>query len=43
MRRTKAKLHTIKILLHSDASAMIVDKDILYEHHKILRDKKYKW
>ena len=33
---------TIKILLDSGASASIVYKDLLYERHKILKDKKDK-
>ena len=31
-----SKVCTIKILLDSTASASIVRKDVLYEHHKIL-------
>ena len=38
-----SKVHTIKILLESEASASIVRKDMLYERHKTLRDKKNKW
>ena len=37
------KEHTIKILLDSSASASIVGKDVLYERHRILKDKKNKW
>ena len=33
-----SKVHTIKILLDSGASASIVRKDALYERHKILKD-----
>ena len=38
-----SKVCPIKILLDSDVSASIVRKDILYERHKILKDKKNKW
>ena len=33
----------IKVLLDSNASALIVRKDVLHERYKILRDKKNKW
>ena len=33
---------TIKILLDSGVSALIVRKDVLYKHHKILKDRKNK-
>ena len=39
----KSKVHAIKILFDSGASASKAHKDILYKHHKILIDKKYKW
>ena len=32
------KVHTIKILLHSNASASILRKDVLYKRHKSLKD-----
>ena len=35
-----SKVHTIRILLDSGASASIVRKDILYKRLKILKDKK---
>ena len=35
-----SKVCTIKILLDSGASASIVHQDILYERHRILKDKK---
>ena len=38
-----SKVPTIKILLDSGASALIVRKDLLYERHKILKDKKNIW
>ena len=38
-----SKVCTIKILLDSHASASIVNKDVLYKRHKILRDKRNKW
>ena len=38
-----SKVPTIKILLNSGAGVSIVRKDILYERHKILKDKKNKW
>ena len=38
-----SKVHTIKILSDSGASALIVRKDVLYERHRILKDKKNKW
>ena len=38
-----SKVHTIKILLDSGASASIVRKDVLYERHRIHKDKKNKW
>ena len=37
------KVRTIKILLDSSASASIIHKDVLYERHNILKDKKNKW
>ena len=37
------KVHTIKKLLDSSASASIVHKDTLYERHRILKNKKNKW
>ena len=36
-------VHTIKILLDSGASALIVRKDVLYKRHKILKEQKNKW
>ena len=39
----KSKVCTIKILLDSGASVLIIRKDILYKRHKILKDKKIKW
>ena len=39
----KSKVHAIKILLDSGASALIMCKDVLYKRHKILKDKKNKW
>ena len=38
-----SKLCTIKISLYSGASASIVRKDVLYERHRIFKDKKRKW
>ena len=38
-----SKVCTIKILLDSGASALIVREDVLYERHKILKKKKNKW
>ena len=38
-----SKVRTIKILLDSGSSASITRKDVLYERHKILKDKKNKW
>ena len=38
-----SNVHTIKIVLDSGASASIVRKDILYKHHRIIKDKKNKW
>ena len=38
-----SKVCIIKILLDSGASASIVCKDVLYQRHKILKDKKNKW
>ena len=38
-----SKVRAIKILLDSEASALIVYKDILYERHRILKDKKNVW
>ena len=38
-----SKVHTIKILIDSGTSALIIHKDVLYERHKILKDKKNKW
>ena len=43
MRIKVQKVHTIKILLDSNASASIVHKDILCEHNRILKDKKNQW
>ena len=37
-----SKVSTFKIFLDSVASASIVSKDVLYECHKILKDKKNK-
>ena len=37
-----SKVRTINILFDSDASASIVCKDVFYECHKILKDKKNK-
>ena len=36
-------VQTIKILLDSGASASIVHRDVLYECHRLLKDKKNKW
>ena len=41
--RKISKVRTIKILLDSGASASIILKDVLYERHKILKEKKNKW
>ena len=38
-----SKVNTINILLNSNASSSIVRKDVLYEHHKNLKDKKNIW
>ena len=38
-----SKLHTVKILLDSGASASIIRKDVLYKQHKTVKDKKNKW
>ena len=38
-----SKVHTIKMLLDSDASESIVRKDVLYKRHKTFKDKKNKW
>ena len=38
-----SKLCTIKILLDSGTSALIVRKEVLHERHKILKDKKNIW
>ena len=38
-----SKVHTIKILLDSSASVSIARKDVLYERHSILNQKKNKW
>ena len=38
-----SKVCTIKVLLDSGTSAIIVRNDVLYERHKILKDKKNKW
>ena len=38
-----SKVRTIKIILDSGASASIVRKDVFYECHRILKDKKNKW
>ena len=38
-----SKVRTIKILLDSDASILIVPKYILYERQRIIKDKKNKW
>ena len=38
-----SKVCTVKILLDSGASASIVRNDVLYERHKILKDKTNKW
>ena len=37
------KVRTIKILLDCGASASIVCKDVLHDHHQILKDKNNKW
>ena len=37
-----SKVRTIKILLDSGTSTLIVRKDVLYERHKLLEDKKNK-
>ena len=39
----KSNVHTIRVLLDSGASALIIRKDVLHERHKILKDKKNKW
>ena len=36
-------VHAIKILFDSSDSASTVRKDVLYERHKIIKDKKNKW
>ena len=38
-----SKVHIIKILLDSGTNASIVPKDVLYERHRILKDKKNGW
>ena len=38
-----SKVHSIKILLDSGASASILRKDVLFKRHKIFKDKKNKW
>ena len=38
-----AKVRTIKILLDTGASALIVHKDVLYKFYKIFKDKKNNW
>ena len=38
-----SKVCTITILLDSGASASIARKDVLYERHTVLKDKKNKW
>ena len=38
-----SKVLTIKLLLDSGASSLIIQKDMLYKRHKILKDKKNKW
>ena len=43
MRIKNYKVRTINILLDIGASASIVHKDVLYERHKIFKDKKNKW
>ena len=43
MRNRNSKVCTIIILLDSDASALIICNDVLYECHKILKDEKNRW
>ena len=43
MRIKNSKARTIKILLDCGASASIVRKEVLYERHKFVKDKKNKW
>ena len=38
-----SKVYIIEILLDIGASASMVCNDVLYKHHKILKDKKNKW
>ena len=38
-----SNVHTIKILVHNNASVLIARKGVLYKRHKILKDKKNKW
>ena len=38
-----SKVHTIKILLDCGAIASIIRKDMLYERHKTLKEKKNQW
>ena len=38
-----SKVLAIKIILDSGARESIVRKDVLYERHKIVKDKKNKW
>ena len=38
-----SKLCTIKILLDSGASVLIIRKDVLHKRHKNCKDKKNKW
>ena len=39
---TNSKIDTIKTLLDSGTSALIARGDVLFEHHRILKDKKSK-
>ena len=38
-----SKVHTIKIIIDSGASASIVRNYVLYQRHRIFKDKKNKW
>ena len=38
-----SKVHTIKILFDSGACASVVRNSVLYERHKLFKDKKNKW
>ena len=41
--KINSKVHTLKILLDSGASASFVRKDVLCKRHRIIEDKKNKW